>query len=117
MEIGIRNRGRGPEIIGTRITVYTIMDYLKSGCHPDLIAAELRLGSDQVRAAIRYIEEHKEEVTAAYQRMLDRSANYRNPPEVEALREVGRAKLQELLRNRPRSQNQETANGEHPGGQ
>ena len=93
MQSAIINRGRGPEIQGTRITVYRIIDCLKMGWHRDLIAAHFRLSSDQVQAAIDYIEEHKEEVMAAYQRILDRSANAKNPPEIEAIRERGRAKL------------------------
>ena len=34
----IINRGRGPEIAGTRITVFDVMDYLKHGWHRDRIA-------------------------------------------------------------------------------
>jgi len=30
----IINRGRGPEIEGTRITVYDVLDYTKHGWHP-----------------------------------------------------------------------------------
>jgi uncharacterized protein (DUF433 family) len=30
----IIDRGRGPEIAGTRITVYDIVDYLEEGWHP-----------------------------------------------------------------------------------
>ncbi|MBL8795952.1 MAG: DUF433 domain-containing protein [Planctomycetia bacterium] len=89
----IINRGRGPEIEGTRITVYTIMDFLKMGWHHTRIASFLRISSDQVLAATRYIEEHQEEVTAAYERILERSANAKNSPEVEAIRVKGRAKL------------------------
>ena len=32
-EATIIDRGRGPEIAGTRITVYDVMDYLKHGWH------------------------------------------------------------------------------------
>jgi len=97
----IINRGRGPEIEGTRITVYTIIDFLKRGWHRDLIAVHHRLSSDQVQAAIDYIETHKNEVMAAYERILERSANAKNPPWVEEALVVGRAKrmaLQEKLR-------------------
>lgn len=93
MEAEIINRGRGPEIKGTRITVYTILDYVKLGWHHSRIAADLRISSDQVLAAMQYIEEHKEEVMAAYQRILERSANARNPPWVEEKLAQGRDKL------------------------
>lgn len=96
MEAAIINRGRGPEIQGTRITVYTIMDYLKMGWHHTRIAADLDISSDEVLAAVKYIEDHKEEVTAAYQRIVEQSANAKNSPEIEAKLASGRAKLQAL---------------------
>jgi uncharacterized protein (DUF433 family) len=80
----IINRGRGPEISGTRITVYDVMDYYTTGWHRDEIAALFRLSSRDIQAAIDYIEAHKEEVTAEYQKILDRHRNYKYPPEVQA---------------------------------
>src|SRR5262245_62070731 len=65
----IINRGRGPEIAGTRITVYDILDYTRAGHHHTYIAAMLGLSSAQVLAAIEYIEEHKDEVLANYQKI------------------------------------------------
>ena len=41
----IIDRGRGPEIAGTRITVYDIVDYLEEGWHPTAIAAFFRISS------------------------------------------------------------------------
>jgi uncharacterized protein (DUF433 family) len=79
----IINRGRGPEIAGTRITVYDIWDYAREGDHHTYIAAVLGLSSRQVIAALDYIEEHKEEVLADYQEILDR-AKEPYPPEVQA---------------------------------
>jgi uncharacterized protein (DUF433 family) len=83
VEIGIHDRGRGPEIIGTRITVYDIMDYLEMGWSHTRMAAFLRLSSSQVLAAIDYIKQHEAEVRAEYQKMLDRDAQG-NPPELQA---------------------------------
>ncbi len=54
----IINRGRGPEIEGTRITVFDVMDYLKVGWHRDRIATLFRLSSRDIQAAIDYIETH-----------------------------------------------------------
>ena len=55
------------------------MDYLKHGWHRDRIAMLFRLSSRDVQAAIDYIEAHREEVDAEYQRILDRHHNYRYP--------------------------------------
>ena len=70
----IIDRGRGPEIAGTRITVYDIVDYLDEGWHPTAIAAFFRISSREVEAAIRYIQEHQEDVRSEYQRILARAA-------------------------------------------
>ncbi len=83
-EPAIIDRGRGPEIAGTRITVFDVMDYLKHDWHRDRIAMLFRLSSRDVQAAIDYIEAHRPEVEAEYQRILDRHHNYRYPPEVQA---------------------------------
>jgi uncharacterized protein (DUF433 family) len=90
----IINRGRGPEIEGTRITVYDIWDYAKENWHRDAIATWLRLSSAQVAVALDYIEDHKAEVLAAYERILERE-RHGNPPELQAkldaIREESRA--------------------------
>ena len=44
----IIERGRGPEIRGTRVTVYRLMDCLRAGDAPEQIASELDLSMDQV---------------------------------------------------------------------
>ena len=84
-EAKIIDRGRGPEIAGTRITVYDVMDYYKHGWHRDQIAGLFRLSSRDIQAAIDYIEAHKEEVQSEYQKILDRHHNYVYPPEVQKL--------------------------------
>jgi uncharacterized protein (DUF433 family) len=99
LEAKIIDRGRGPEIAGTRITVYDVLDYHKSGWHRDLIADTLSLSSQQVEVAIRYIEEHRDEVMADYEEMLARDARG-NPPELQAkldaMRGTARARLEEI---------------------
>jgi uncharacterized protein (DUF433 family) len=80
----IINRGRGPEIAGTRITVYDVLDYRQEGWHRDRIAGFFRLSSEQIQAAFDYIDQHTEEVLASYQKILERHKNYQYPPEVQA---------------------------------
>jgi uncharacterized protein (DUF433 family) len=106
MQAFIHNRGRGPEIYGTRITVYDIMDYLKLGWHHTAIASWLRISSYQVLAAIKYIEEHKEEVEAEYKIILEREARC-NPPEVQAKLDAIHDKYQDLWAERRRISSEE----------
>lgn len=116
MHIAIIDRGRGPEIAGTRITVYDIMDYYTKNWRHTAIASWLRISSHQVLAAIKYIEEHREEVEAEYQKMLARDAQG-NPPEVQAKLDAIHAKYQALWAERRKARKQEANDDGHPGGQ
>jgi uncharacterized protein (DUF433 family) len=80
----IINRGRGPEIAGTRITVYDVMDYRKHGWHRDRIAALFRLSSKEIQTALDYFDTHEEDVKTEYEKILDRHRNYKYPPDVQA---------------------------------
>jgi uncharacterized protein (DUF433 family) len=62
--------GRGLTIAGTRITLYTIMDYLKDEWPAQLIQDWFNLTDRQIQGALKYIETHQEEVEAEYQQVL-----------------------------------------------
>ena len=95
----ILDRGDGPKIEGTRISVYAVLEYLKNGRKRDWIAAFLRLSSAQVQAAMDYIRDNEAAVNAEYEKIMARIAKG-NPPEVvaklEASREKTKARLAEL---------------------
>jgi uncharacterized protein (DUF433 family) len=93
----IIDRGRGPEIEGTRITVYDIYEHYRHGWNSLRIACEFWLGTPQVDAAIAYIESHRPQIEAEYAKMVERSRRG-NSPEVRALLPQLRAKFQERLR-------------------
>jgi len=115
MKAEIIDRGRGPEIAGTRITVYDIWDYVRVGHHHTYIATLLGLSSAQVLAAIKYIDDHKVEVLADYQKILDRVAKG-HPPEVQAKVYAIRAKYDKLWQDR-RKKAQENGDARDHGGQ
>ncbi len=79
----ILDRGRGPEIEGTRITVYCVMDSVQDGLSPQEIAGGLDLTGEQVQAALDYIASHRSQVEAEYAKVLARAAGT-NPPWVDA---------------------------------
>jgi uncharacterized protein (DUF433 family) len=97
MSAKIINRGRGPEIEGTRITVYDVMDYTQQGWHRDRIAALFRLSSRDIQAAIDYIDSHRDAVTSAYQRICTRPKRHQYAPEVEAKITASRQRAQARL--------------------
>jgi uncharacterized protein (DUF433 family) len=63
---GIIERGRGPEIKGSRITVYDVFDEMNVGRTIEELAAEWRLTVEQVALAAKYVEEHREEVVREF---------------------------------------------------
>ncbi len=116
MDSSIVDRGRGPQIAGTRITVFHIMDYLKLGWHYPAIAAWLRISSSQVLAAVKYIQEHREELQPEYEAILEREARG-NPPEVKAKLATSHAKLQALVAKIRRDGSLEAKHAGNPGRQ
>jgi uncharacterized protein (DUF433 family) len=61
---------RGLTIIGTRITLYDVMDYVTEHYPPKFIRAMLGLTDEQINAALSYIETYRAEVEAEYQLVL-----------------------------------------------
>ena len=99
MAARIIDRGRGPEVAGTRVTVYWIMDFLREGSSAGRIATELLLNEEQVRMALDYIAMHHRTVEAEYEQILQR-VQQRNPPHVEAGRATSPDTLKQRIRTR-----------------
>ena len=111
MTTRIINRGRGPEIEGTRITVYRIMDFVRDQCSIADIALELELSEAEVQAALAYIDANRSDVEAQYDLILQR-VQQANPPHIQA----GRAKTPEALKARIRARRLKDADHAYLGG-
>ena len=92
----IVDRGDGPKIEGTRITVYTVLEYVRAGRARDWIAALLHLSSHQIQIALDYIRDHGPEVNAEYEKILARIRTG-NSAKVEAQLCANREKVQARL--------------------
>ena len=118
-QTAIIDPGRGPEVAGTRITVYDVMDFTRRHAAAAEIAAEFGLTLEQVAAATRYIEEHRAEVEAEYQTILERNARG-NPPEIQALLDaccgLARRRMEELRAARRLREAAEGSRVGHPRG-
>lgn len=91
----IQDRGRGPEIAGTRITVYNLLSsFLDASATEADIGRVYDLTAEQVAAARAYVLSHPEAVLAEHLRIEERLA-VGNPPTV---REQAR-RARETLRN------------------
>ncbi len=69
--------GRGLSIAGTRVTLYSVLDYLHEGWPPHLIRDEFGLTDTQISEVMEYIETHREEVEAEYQLVLQQAEENR----------------------------------------
>jgi uncharacterized protein (DUF433 family) len=83
---------RGLSIAGTRITLYTILDYLHAGWPPKLIQDWLNLTDSQMADVLTYLTSHGEDVEQEYQQVVQHA---------EELRRYWDKRVQEHLANRP----------------
>src|SRR5690242_2511774 len=78
----IHDRGRGPEIAGTRITVYNLLShFLDSAMTEGAIGRLYELTPEQVAAARAYVLNNLDTVLAAHLKIEERMAAG-NPPSV-----------------------------------
>jgi len=70
----IEETPRGPSIAGTRITIYSVMDYIKNNRSKEYILEMMpMITAEQLDAVYEYIEQHREQVEKDYDRILRRS--------------------------------------------
>jgi uncharacterized protein (DUF433 family) len=77
MQPAIHDRGRGPEIVGSRITVYDVLAETRAGVPVEQLAREWRLSVEQIEFALKYIEEHREEVEREWEEIKARHERQR----------------------------------------
>jgi uncharacterized protein (DUF433 family) len=68
---------RGLSIAGTRITLYSLLDYLHAGWPPHLIRDEFNLTDPQITEVMQYIETHRDDVETEYQAVLQQAEENR----------------------------------------
>lgn len=76
-QAAIARTERGLTILGTRITLYDVMDYVIEQYPAKFIGAMLSLTEEQVNSALSYIDTHRTEVEAEYQVVLKESEELR----------------------------------------
>lgn len=81
---------RGLTISGTRITLYDVMDYVTAQYPIQFIRALFDLSEQQINAALAYIEMHRTEVEAEYQKVLKDTEDLRRYYEEENRERVAR---------------------------
>ena len=84
---------RGLTVAGTRLTLYTILDYLHADWPPRVIQQWLDLSEAQMADVLDYLAQHREEVEQEYQQVVQQA---------EQTRRYWDAQLQDHLARRSR---------------
>lgn len=91
----VRRRDRGLCIKGQRMTLYSIMDFLKEGWPPHLLRDQLLLTGEEMQNAVNYIEANREAFEAEYEEVVQHAK------EEEAYWRARQEDLQKRLAERP----------------
>jgi uncharacterized protein (DUF433 family) len=113
----IQDRGRGPEIVGTRITVYNLLQsFLDPAVTEEEICRVYELTPQQVAAARAYVLGNPDTVLAEHLKIEERLAGG-NPHEVRQQAERARSTFKhfkEWLAERNAAESEENGAGERP---
>lgn len=111
--------GRGPSIKGTRLTIYSLMEYLKDGWTPKHTAQWFNLSPAEMDEVMAYLKANETEVEAEYaevmrkaeeqerywrERNKDRDDHSNARPPANYRIAIGRARLAALKQQRERDQ-------------
>lgn len=91
----VRRRDRGLCVKGSRVTLYSIMDFLKAGWPPHLLRDQLLLTEQEMQHVLDYLAAHGEEFEAEYDEVV------RQAEEDERYWRAQQEELQKRLAERP----------------
>lgn len=115
-KIQIIDRGRGPQLSTSRITVQDVVPMLKRNCTPEEIIELIPVLTREELLAIQdYVRDHYDEVMEQDRRIAERAANRVTPPEISKIREEGRAMRLALMEKFAKSKAQEKNRDSSPG--
>src|SRR5258708_35970203 len=97
--VHIVDRGRGPQLSTSRITVQDLVPYLQQDCTWEEIRAIMPvLTVEEYQTIKQYVRENYESVMEQDRRIRERNANRTIPPEIEEIRKKGHAKALALMK-------------------
>lgn len=115
-EIRIIDRGRGPQLSTSRITVQDLVPYFQLKYSYDQIREVMpTLSIAEIQAIERYVDEHREAVMEEDRRIRELSATRRNPPWVEEVFRRTREKWPALEKAYKKYYGEETNGDGHSG--
>jgi uncharacterized protein (DUF433 family) len=92
--VQIVDRGRGPQVSTSRITVQDLVPYLQQKyTHEQILEIMPVLTVDEIKAVERYVHDNYEAVMEQDRRIRERNAQRTTPPEIQEIRKKGQAKV------------------------
>jgi uncharacterized protein (DUF433 family) len=89
--IEIVDRGRGPQLSSSRVTVQDLVPYFQKGCSDEEIVRWIpTLTTDEIEVVKRYYRDHHQELDEEDRLIRMQSAERRNPDWVEKVLEEAR---------------------------
>ena len=111
--IQIVDRGRGPQLSTSRITVQDLVPYFQQHyTHHQIQEIMPVLTVEEIQIIERYVEENYVAVMEQDRRIRERAETRRNPPEIEAIRKRGAAKMATLQEQFATQRRQAEGNGD-----
>jgi uncharacterized protein (DUF433 family) len=112
-DIQIVDRGRGPQLSTSRITVQDLVSYLQQKyTYEQILEIMPVLTGPEIQAVERYVRDNYEAVMEQDRRIRERAAARQKPPEVEEAEHKARLQRLENARQLIRQKTQER-NGDH----
>ena len=114
--IEVVDRGRGPQLSTSRITVQDLVPYLQRNCSCEEIMQIMpMLTQEEIHAVQRYVRDNHEAVMDLDRRIRERNANRVTPPEIQAIRKHGHARAvalrEQFAKEKPREANGDRSAG------
>ena len=95
--IRIVDRGRGPQLSTSRVTVQDLVPYFQEGSSTEEILRWVpSLSGEEIAAVHEYYLEHKKILDEEAQRIQEEDAQRETPQWMQNIREQGRAKMKDL---------------------
>jgi uncharacterized protein (DUF433 family) len=115
-KIEIVDRGRGPQLSTSRITVQDVVPYLQQNCtYSEIMEIMPVLTVEEIQVIQHYVRDHYEEVMEQDRRIRERNASRVTPPEILKILDEGRALrlalIEQFARKKAKEKNGEAASG------
>ena len=115
--IEIVDRGRGPQLSTSRITVQDLVPYLQRKCsHEQILEIMPVLTVEEIETVERYVQDNYEAVMEQDRRIRERAAARRNPPEADEALRRGGEKMAALREEFKKRKERLEVNGDPAGG-